>query len=92
MVLIRALKPAIQYLETVALTPGYENDDILVAEKPKQEFTDEDWEKVADSEKPLIRVVDADLMRQEVKNQKRWRKFLENGEACDTDSSDDEEV
>ncbi|KAG8407401.1 hypothetical protein J3459_010680 [Metarhizium acridum] len=92
MVLIRALKPALQYLENVALAPGYENDDILVAAKPKQEFTDEDWEKLPDSEKPLIGVVDEDHMKQEVKNQKRWRKFLETGEACDTDSSDDEET
>ncbi|TWU72983.1 hypothetical protein ED733_004307 [Metarhizium rileyi] len=58
MVLIRALQPALKYLEAVALTPGYENDDITIAEKPEKDLTDMDWETIPDTEKPAILIVD----------------------------------
>ncbi|KHO01379.1 uncharacterized protein MAM_00380 [Metarhizium album ARSEF 1941] len=63
MVLIRALKPALGYLESVALTPGYENDDIVVAGKPKQESADDNWEKLADWERPTVGFGNAEFIR-----------------------------
>jgi hypothetical protein len=68
MVLIAALKPALRYLETVATTPGYENDEIAVMPKPKKEFTDQDWQNVPESEKPSVQIVDAEKSEAGVEN------------------------
>lgn len=91
MILVTALKPALQYLQDVATSPGYKNDGIVVAERPQREFNDEDWEWLPDGEKPSVDVVNEDAMKAQLRNARRWRKIVKTGEIPDTDSSDEEE-
>ncbi|GAB0140747.1 hypothetical protein EsHS_00001360 [Epichloe bromicola] len=91
MILVTALKPALQYLQDVATSPGYKNDGIVVADRPQREFNDEDWERLPDGEKPSVGVVNEDAMKAQLKNTRRWRKIVKTGEIPDTDSSDEEE-
>ncbi|PNY22895.1 Arb2 domain-containing protein [Tolypocladium capitatum] len=53
-ILISALGPALGYLETVAMTPDFENPPIAVPERPEPEFTEQDWGQVPEEEKPLV--------------------------------------
>lgn len=62
-----------------------------MAERPRKEFTDEDWDRLSDSEKPFVGAVDEEAMKREMKIAKRWRKFRETGGDLGTDSSDDED-
>ncbi|KAK2590396.1 hypothetical protein QQS21_011918, partial [Conoideocrella luteorostrata] len=89
-ILISALKPALGFLQHVARTAHYENDEIIVAEKPAREFNDEDWEKLSDGEKPSIGAVNPDAMKTLLRSARRWRKFVETGNPPDSDSSSDE--
>lgn len=91
MILVTALKPALQFLQDVATSPGYKNDSIVVAERPQREFNDEDWERLPEGEKPSVGVVNEDVMQAQLRNARRWRKIVKTGEIPDTDSSDEEE-
>lgn len=73
------------------MAPDYKNDEIVVAEKHRWEINDDDWGIIPDSEKPSIGAVDADIMKKQMRIEKRWKKFAKTGEALDTDSSDDED-
>ena len=89
-ILIAALKPAAAYLQTVALTPGYENEIIIVTEHSEISVESQgSWEDVPEEQKPVIATVDKDVMTDQVTQLKRWRRYLQTGEAPDTDSDDD---
>ncbi|PHH59169.1 hypothetical protein CDD81_3671 [Ophiocordyceps australis] len=70
MVLIRALEPALKYLETVAHTPNYENSPIIVTEPPPQDDDDEPaqdcWDELPDDMKPPIGKVNQEWMQTQV--------------------------
>lgn len=91
LILIAALQPAMQYLQDVATTPEYENDVIVLAEKPQQdELTEEAYDHLPEELKPAIGAFDGQMMKELVKQAKHWRRFAETGAAPDTDSEDDE--
>ncbi|KPM35379.1 hypothetical protein AK830_g11188 [Neonectria ditissima] len=94
LIAIRALRPALRYLQEVAMAPDFVNPPISVIERPQTEFTDEHWEKLPDEERPSIISVDPEIMKKELKQAKRWRRFEQTGEApdWDSDSSSDESV
>ena len=88
MILIRALRPVLSYLEQVATTPGtFENPLIVVVERP-EEVPEDNWDDLKDDQKPAVSTVDPEVMEDAVKQARRWRKFEETGEVPD---SDDEE-
>lgn len=89
-ILIRALAPALGYLEHVATTPDYHNGDIVVVERPQEDINQDDWAKVPDGDKPTITAVGANRIKEEVRMAKRWRRAVRTGEAPDTDSSDED--
>lgn len=92
MIMIRALEPALDYLQQAALAPTYENPTITVVDRPVEEFAAEDWENVAEHEKPAVQMVDGDVMKEHIKQLRRWRKFAETGEAPASDSESEDEV
>ncbi|KAM4065552.1 putative arb2 domain-containing protein [Hirsutella rhossiliensis] len=56
-ILIRALESALRYAEDAATTSGFENPpvEIVVTDEPEErEFTDEDWAKVPEDQKPWV--------------------------------------
>ena len=93
-ILIKALHPALSYLERSALAPGAENEIITVVPKPQREeneqergeeepqgLTDEAWAKMDDELKPAVAIVDPELIDQERGLTRMWKQFEETGEA-----------
>lgn len=64
---------------------------MAVAERPPTDFTDEDWSKLPEENKPGVVTLDQDEMKKRIKELRRWKKFEETGQAPDWDSDDDEE-
>lgn len=76
--LVRALAPALRYLEVAATTPGFENPPIEVVHRPERGPAD-DWGAVPDELRLSVSAVDQGLMREQVRQARRWRKFAETG-------------
>jgi hypothetical protein len=72
------------------MTPGFVNSPITVVERPRADFRPDEWDSLAEDDKPPVHTVDNEAMLQQVKQLRRWRKFEQTGEAPDSDSSDDE--
>ncbi|KAH6885378.1 Arb2 domain-containing protein [Thelonectria olida] len=88
---VRALDPALSFLQDVSMTPGFVNSPITVVERPRADFRPDEWDSVAEENKPPVHTVDNEAMLQQVKQLRRWRKFEQTGEAPDSESSDDED-
>ncbi|KAJ4324002.1 hypothetical protein N0V84_004096 [Fusarium piperis] len=91
LIAIRALEPALAYLQDITVTKGFVNPEMAVAERPPTDFTDEDWDKLPKENKPDVTTLDQEDMKKRIKELRRWKKFEETGEAPDWDSDDDEE-
>nr|RBQ89832.1 hypothetical protein FVER53263_03943 [Fusarium verticillioides] len=89
-ILIKALEPALAYLQEVALTPNFVNPDMAVAERPPTDITDEKWSEMPEEAKPEVISVDPEKMKEEIKQMRRWKKFTETGLAPDDDSDDED--
>ncbi|KAF5574056.1 Arb2 domain-containing protein [Fusarium pseudoanthophilum] len=89
-ILIKALEPALAYLQEVALTPSFVNPDMAVAERPATDITDEKWSEMPEEAKPDVISVDPEKMKEEIKQMRRWKKFTETGLAPDDDSDDED--
>lgn len=91
MILIKALEPILGYLQEVALTPDFENPPMVVVELPPvQDITEEDWTKIPEEEKPEIMTVDPEVLKEQLRQQRRWRRFEKTGQAPNSDDDDDE--
>lgn len=64
---------------------------MAVAERPPTDFTDEDWSKLPEENKPGVVTLDQEEMKKRIKELRRWKKFEETGEAPDWDTDDEEE-
>lgn len=73
------------------MTPGFTNPPISVIERPKADFTDSDWQILPDENRPSIIQIDPEIMKREVKQARRWRRFEQTGEAPNSDSEDEDE-
>jgi hypothetical protein len=89
-ILIKALEPALAYLQEVALTSNFVNPDMAVAERPPTDITDEKWSEMLEEAKPEVISVDPEKMKEEIKQMRRWKKFTETGLAPDDDSDDED--
>lgn len=92
LIAIRAFGPILGYIQEVAMTPGFTNPPISVIERPKADFTDSDWQNLPDENKPSIIQIDPEIMKREVKQARRWRRFEQTGEAPNSDSEDEDEA
>ncbi|KAL6404928.1 hypothetical protein AUP68_11764 [Ilyonectria robusta] len=92
LIAIRAFGPILGYIQEVAMTPGFTNPPISVIERPKTDFTDSDWQNLPDENKPSIIQIDPEIMKREVKQARRWRRFEQTGEAPNSDSEDEDEA
>ncbi|KAG6033307.1 hypothetical protein E4U41_006941 [Claviceps citrina] len=102
-ILIAALAPAMQYLLEAATSPGYQNEDIALAERPstppqgseaEQQAGEQAWRAVPEAEKPVVGFVDGDVMRAQVRNARRLRRegmMMQGGGVPDTDGEDGED-
>lgn len=91
MIFIKAFEPILEYLQEVALADDFENPTIEVIERPPvQEFTEEDWEKVPEEDKPEITPLDYEALREELRQQRLWRKFERTGLAPNSDDEEEE--
>ncbi|KAG6113349.1 hypothetical protein E4U14_001748 [Claviceps sp. LM454 group G7] len=89
-ILISALQPALQYLQEIATTSGYQNPEIIVAERPEPSDDDlrndeETWDAIPEQEKPAVGVVDAASMQAQVKRARRFRRIVKGEQNPDTD-------
>ncbi|OBS19670.1 hypothetical protein FPOA_11395 [Fusarium poae] len=91
MILIKALEPALAYLQEIALTPGFTNPDMAVAERPATDITDEQWNELPDEVRPEVRTIDTEWMEEEVKALRRWKYFEKHGVAPPEEDDDDDE-
>ncbi|KAH7161276.1 hypothetical protein EDB81DRAFT_924686 [Dactylonectria macrodidyma] len=91
LIAIRALRPALGYLQEVAMTTGFTNPPIEVIERPQIEFTDQDWQDLPDDNRPSITRIDPEEMKKQRAEARRWKRFEETGEAPDSDYEDDED-
>ncbi|RMJ05209.1 hypothetical protein CDV36_014130 [Fusarium kuroshium] len=88
---LRVLEPALAYLQEIALTKGFVNPEMAVAERPPTDFTDEDWTKLPEENRPGVTTSDQEEMKKRIKELRRWKKFEETGQAPEWDSDDEEE-
>ncbi|GKT99064.1 mitochondrial 40s ribosomal protein mrp2 [Fusarium langsethiae] len=92
MILIKALEPALAYPQEIALTPGFANPDMAVAERLATDITDEQWSELSDEVRPEIHTIDSQWMKKEVKTLRRWKHFEKHGVAPpEKDDDDDDE-
>ncbi|KAH7206856.1 hypothetical protein DER44DRAFT_866485 [Fusarium oxysporum] len=89
-ILIQALEPALAYLQEVALTPNFVNPDMAVAERRPTDITDEKWSEMPEEVKPEVTSADPEKIKEGIKQMRRWKKFMETGEAPDADSDDED--
>ncbi|KAF4954736.1 hypothetical protein FGADI_5034 [Fusarium gaditjirri] len=89
-ILIQALEPALAYLQEVALTPNFINPDMAVAERHPTDITDEKWSELPEEVKPEVTSADPEKIKEEIKQKRRWEKFMETGEAPDEDSDEED--
>ncbi|KAJ4266496.1 hypothetical protein NW762_004483 [Fusarium torreyae] len=89
LILIKALEPALAYLQDIALTPDYVNPEMAVAERRPTDITDEHWRELPEENKPGVTMENADVMKEQIKQLRRWKKFEETGLAPDSDSDSD---
>ncbi|OTA00667.1 hypothetical protein A9Z42_0009200 [Trichoderma parareesei] len=91
-ILIQARSHILSHLQDVAMNPGYENPVIAVADCLRPALTEQDWNEVPEEEKPMISKADPMELKKELKQAKRWKKFVETGVAPDTDSESESDV
>ncbi|KAF5018767.1 hypothetical protein F66182_9252 [Fusarium sp. NRRL 66182] len=89
LILVKALEPALCYLQEIALTPDFVNPDMAVAERPPPDMTDENWSEIPEENKPGITIQNPDLMKEQIKQMRRWERFEKTGLAPDSDSDSD---
>jgi hypothetical protein len=88
-ILIKALDPALAYLQQVALTPNFVNPDMAVAERRATDITNERWSELPEEVKPEVTSADFEKIKEEIKQKRRWDKFMETGKAPDVDFDED---
>lgn len=91
--MIAALKPALAFLQHVALNPDYENDAIVIREKPEPregELENDEWDQVPEGDKPSISCVDAAAMEEQMRALKRLREIAKTGDEPSTVISSDD--
>ncbi|KAG6065892.1 hypothetical protein E4U32_006805 [Claviceps aff. humidiphila group G2b] len=89
-IFISALQPALQYLQEIATTSGYQNPEIIVAERPEPSDDDprndeETWDAIPEQEKPDVGVIDAASIQAQVKRARRFRRIVNGEQDPDTD-------
>ncbi|CAG1995919.1 unnamed protein product [Fusarium graminearum] len=92
MILIKALESALAYLQAIALTPGFANPDVAVAERLPTDITDQQWSEIPDEIKPEIQTIDSEWMERQVKDLRRWNYFEKHGVAPPEEEDDDDEM
>ncbi|KAF0640112.1 hypothetical protein FPSE5266_05106 [Fusarium pseudograminearum] len=91
MILIKALEPALAYLQAIALTPGFANPDVAVAERLPTDITDQQWSEIPEEIKPEIHTIDSEWMERQVKDLRRWNYFEKHGVAPPEEEDDDDD-
>jgi hypothetical protein len=91
-ILIRARSHILSYLQDVAVDPDYENPLITPADCPRPPMTEEHWDDLPEGDKPIMSKADPAILKQQIKQIKRWKKFEETGQAPDTDSESDSDI
>ncbi|KAF4447846.1 mitochondrial 40s ribosomal protein mrp2 [Fusarium austroafricanum] len=89
MIFIQALEPALDYLQEVALSPDFVNPDMPVAERRPTDITDEQWSEMPEEKKPEVTTPDPAMLKDQIKQMRRWEKFRKTGIAPDSDSDED---
>ncbi|KAF4978763.1 hypothetical protein FZEAL_4908 [Fusarium zealandicum] len=92
LIAIRALKPALAFLQNVALTPDFVNPDMAVAERCPTDFTNEDWSQLPDDNRPSVTTQDAEETKRQIKEMRRFKEFEETGRAPEWDADSDDDV
>jgi hypothetical protein len=92
MILVKALEPALAYLQEIALTPDFTNPDMAVAERLPTDITDEQWSELPDEVRPEVTTLDSEWMKEEVKQLRRWKYFEKHGVAPPEEEDDDEDL
>ncbi|KAF4337834.1 hypothetical protein FBEOM_8323 [Fusarium beomiforme] len=88
-ILIKALEPALAYLQETALTHNFINPDMAVAGRRAADITDEKWSEMPEESKPEVTAIDPSVMKEQIRQMRRWKKFAETGLAPESDSDED---
>jgi hypothetical protein len=89
LILIKALEPALAYLQEISLTPDFVNPDMAVAERLPTDITDDQWNELPEETKPEITTLDPDVMKDQIKQFRRWKRFEETHLAPESDSDEE---
>ncbi|KAM0245487.1 hypothetical protein ACHAQJ_010547 [Trichoderma viride] len=91
-ILVQARPHILSYLQDVANDPDYENPPITLADCPRPPMTEERWDDLPEGDKPVISKANPAVLKEQIKQIKRWKKFEETGQAPDTDSESDSDI
>ena len=94
MILIRAQKEIMAWLEQASVSPDYENELIVTVDQPQKEGYEDietAWQNLPQNDRPLVELMDVQGMQSEVDRLERWDYFVKTGEAPPYDSNDEEE-
>ncbi|KAJ4013051.1 hypothetical protein NW752_006328 [Fusarium irregulare] len=91
MTLIKALEPALAYLQDIALNPGFENPEMPVAESLPTDITEEQWNELPDEVRPEVDTVIPEWIKEEVKQLRRWKYFEKHGVAPPEDFDEEQD-
>lgn len=95
LIFIAARESALNYLETVAMTPDFENEVIIVAVRPPEEDKAEEEVPEESQSWPSMSKIDQKSMKKQMRNMLAWEKFEKTGVAppeYDSDSSEEEDT
>lgn len=89
LILIKALEPALAYLQEIALTQDFVNPDMAVAERLPTDITDDQWNELPEETKPEVTALNPEVMKEQIKQLRRWDRFAETGLAPESDSDEE---
>ncbi|KIL93255.1 hypothetical protein FAVG1_03232 [Fusarium avenaceum] len=89
LILIKALEPALAYLQEIALTQDFVNPDMAVAERLPTDITDDEWNELPEETKPEVTALNPEVMKEQIKQLRRWERFAQTGLAPESDSDEE---
>ncbi|CAJ0548803.1 Ff.00g024160.m01.CDS01 [Fusarium sp. VM40] len=89
LILIKALEPALAYLQEIALTEDFVNPDMAVAERLPTDITDDQWNELPEETKPEVTALEPEVMKEQIKQLRRWDRFAKTGLAPESDSDEE---
>jgi hypothetical protein len=87
------MREVLDYLHGAASIADFENAPFVMAERTAADDStaeEKAWEDLSEGDKPSISVADPESMKNEIKQLRYWKQFVETGKPPDSDSESED--